>query len=124
METYLNPLNQGRFKRRIAYVGSDDDCWIWSSTCMKKQKPDGSFYKFPTLQVRDAMKNERTVMARRFAWEIETGRPLSKDDQVRNVCGEELCVKPHEKHNIPVPIGSGWSLAEHRKKLAERRKTE
>lgn len=79
---------------------------MWNSSVFKR---NNGTYKLPFLWIKLPMGATKQVYARRFAWEMETGRPLKPDTSIVNVCGEQLCVKPHEKHNIPVKTGS-WNM--------------
>lgn len=97
-------INEGRFKRRLAYIASDDDCWIWGSTFHKRRLASGKIYRIPVMPYRLANGAETTVYARRYAWEMRYGF-VPEGHHLVNVCGEDACVKPDPKHNRPVAPG-------------------
>lgn len=104
----LYQLNEERFKRRLAYIASDDDCWIWGSTVRKRVRADGTVRKIPVLNIRHANGREIQTYARRYAWEVKYGQIYPPDSHIVNVCGEDLCVKPDPKHNKPAGAGERW----------------
>lgn len=104
MEHFQDPLNQQRFLRRLGHRISDDDHWFWNSMVFKRT----AGYRIPFFWVKLQDGGQKQVYARRFAYEMEHGKVLDSDMSVVNVCGEQMCVKPHEKHNIAVKRGS-WN---------------
>ena len=98
-------LNDGRFKRRLAFIVSEDDCWIWASSCYKRLQPNGTVYKIPTFKIiLEGSRINVNVYARRWAWERKFGL-IQKGLDIVNVCGNSTCVKPDPKHNKPMKHG-------------------
>ncbi len=110
--TPFQEINLGRFYRRLSFIASPDDCWIWGSSCVKSR---GTRKKYPVFPLMAPDRTDKQTYARRWAWEQEHGS-LEPGTSIVNICGEELCVRPDNKHQKVVLHGD-WNKTPHIKRV-------
>jgi hypothetical protein len=109
-EQYYKILNEQRFIRRVDFLRvfhRDKDCWIWTSTTLKKERfTRATDLEIPVFATRDIRGKETNTYARRFAWEMHYGEQVGAGLVIINTCGDDKCVSPY--HSVKCRRSEMW----------------